>query len=246
VIHILQRGGGTIQRASYGALNRLSHLFLIFVILVLVSGCHYARSVSTTHKDDGKVVFKRIAVAPFQRISMDDSDFKTVRCPLCGQLISAEKLPQDSEKVVEDVFVEKLTNQKIFTLIPPDRVGGIYERVSAGFLKADPIEILKKVGNELDADGIVLCHVYRYRERKGYSYSAEKAASVAFEIHLIRVSDGEIVWKGIFDKTQTSLMENMFQISSFFKEGGRWLTAKELATEGIDEMLKEFPGLRKN
>jgi len=246
VIHSLQRGGGAIQRASYGALNRLSHLFLIFVILILVSGCHSARSISITQKEDGKAVFKRIAIVPFQRISTEDSDFKTVRCPLCGQLISAEKLPQGSEKDVEDVFVEKLTNQKIFVLIPPDRVGGIYDRVSAGFLKADPIEILKKVGNELEADGIVFCNVYRYRERKGYSYSVEKSASVAFEIHLIRVSDGVVVWKGIFDKTQISLMEDILQIVYFYKEQGRWLTAKELATEGIDEILKEFPGLRKD
>ncbi|MEN6321567.1 MAG: hypothetical protein ABFD82_22825 [Syntrophaceae bacterium] len=245
MIHSLQRGGGNIQKALYGALYRLRHLFLICVVLILVSGCQAARSISITQKEDGKAVFKRIAVVPFQRISTEDSDVKTVRCPLCGQLITAEKIPQGSEKIVEDIFIEKLTNQNIFTLIPPERVGGIYERVSAGYLKAAPIEILKKVGNELEADGIVVCHVYRFKERKGYSYSVEKSASVGFEIHLIRVSDGAVVWKGIFDKTQTSLMENILQIVYFYKERGRWLTAQELATEGIDEILKEFPGLKK-
>lgn len=245
MIHSLQRGGGTIQRASYGALLRFRHLFLIFVILIFVSGCQSARNISITQKEDGKAVFKRIAVVPFQQISTEDSDVKTVRCPLCGQLITAEKIPQGSEKIVEDIFIEKLTNQNIFTLIPPERVGGIYERVSAGYLKEAPIEILKKVGSELEADGIVFCHVYRFKERKGYSYSVEKSASVGFEIHLIRVSDGAVVWKGIFDKTQTSLMENILQIVYFYKERGRWLTAQELATEGIDEILKEFPGLKK-
>lgn len=245
MIHSFQRGGGTIQRASYGALYLLRHLFLIVVVLILVSGCQSARSISITKKGDGNAVFKRIAVVPFQRISTEDSDFKTVRCPLCGQLISAERFPQGSEKVVEDIFVEKLANQNVFTLIPPERVGGIYERVSAGFLKEAPIEILKKVGSELEADGIVLCHVYRFKERKGYSYSVEKSASVGFEIHLIRVSDGAVVWKGIFDKTQTSLMENILQVVYFYKERGRWLTAQELASEGIDEILKEFPGVRK-
>ncbi|MGZ3634670.1 MAG: hypothetical protein ACXWMO_02035, partial [Syntrophales bacterium] len=65
-----------------------------------------------------------------------------------------------------------------------------------------------------------------------------------FEIHLIRVSDGVIVWRGIFDKTQISLMENLLQIASFIKEGGKWVTAKELAAEGMDEVLKDFPGVR--
>jgi hypothetical protein len=103
-------------------------------------------------------------------------------------------------------------------------------------------EILKKVGNELETEGIIVGYVYRYRERMGYPYSAEKPASVAFEIHLVRVSDGVIVWKGIFDKTQKSLMENIFQIASFVKERGQWVTAKELATEGIDAILEKFPG----
>jgi hypothetical protein len=89
-------------------------------------------------------------------------------------------------------------------------------------------------------------YVYRYRERKGYSYSAEKPASVAFAIHLIRVNDGAIIWRGSFDKTQTSLMDYILQILSFYKNGGRCVTAKELTEEGMEEVLKKFPGLRKN
>lgn len=239
----LQKGGGNIRRASFRSVNRVRHLFLLCFIFILVSGCHYASGVSTTLKDDGKVVFKRLAVLPFQQVSPEDAAFKTVRCPVCGLVFSTEKFPQGSEKVVEDIFFERLKERKHLTLIPSDRVGGIYERVADGFFKADPIKILKQVGMELETDGIVLGYVYRYRERKGYSYSAEKPASVAFEIHLIRVSDGAIVWRGIFDKTQTSLMENILQISSFFKEGGKWVTAKELAEEGMEEVLKKFPGL---
>ncbi len=246
MISILQKGGGNIHKEASGIFNRFSHLILFCFILAVISGCHYAGGVSTTLKDDGKVIFKRIAVVPFQRISPEEADIKTVRCPVCGLILRTEKSPQGSEKIVEDIFFEGLTNKKVFTLIPPDRVGGIYERVTAGLFKADLLEILKKVGGELEADGIILGYVYRYRERKGNAYSVEKPASVAFEIHLIRVSDGAVVWKGIFDKTQTSLMEDMLQISSFLKERGRWVTAEELAAEGMDEVLKRFPGPRKN
>jgi hypothetical protein len=245
VIIILRKGGGKIQRESSCILNRFSHLVLLCFIIIIVSGCHYA-GVSTTLKDDGKVVFKRIAVVPFQRISPEDADVKAVRCPVCGLILRTEKSPQGSEKVVENIFFERLTEMKVFTLIPSDRVGGIYERVTEGLFKADLLDVLKKVGDELEADGIILGYVYRYRERKGYDYSVEKPASVAFEIHLIRVSDGAIIWKGIFDKTQTSLMEDMLQISSFLKERGRWITAEELAAEGMDEVLREFPRPRKN
>jgi hypothetical protein len=66
---------------------------------------------------------------------------------------------------------------------------------------------------------------------------------VAFDLHLVRVKDGTIVWRGSFDKTQSSLMENVFQFSSFFSGGGKWITAKELAEEGLAALLKTFPGI---
>jgi hypothetical protein len=76
----------------------------------------------------------------------------------------------------------------------------------------------------------------------GYDFSAERPASVAFEIHLLNVKDGSTIWRGVFDKTQKSLMEDVFQASSFFKGGGKWLTANQLAKQGIDEIFKTFPG----
>ncbi|HLE18774.1 MAG TPA: hypothetical protein VI728_10875 [Syntrophales bacterium] len=108
-----------------------------------------------------------------------------------------------------------------------------------GFLRAQDLFPTRRLLVAL----AVLCFLFRYRERKGYPYSVEKPASVAFDVHLIRVSDGIVAWRGAFDKTQSSLMENILQIASSFKTGGRWLTAKELTEEGVSEMLKTFPGI---
>lgn len=245
MISSLRRGGGNIHRDSFCILDRFAQFLLLFFILCVVCGCQRASGVSTTLKDDGKVVFKRIAVVPFQAIRQEDADIKTVRCPVCGLVFRTESYAKGSETVVESIFLDRLKDEKAFALIPPDRVGGVYEGVTAALFKADLLDVLKKVGTELEADGIILGYVYRFRERKGFSLSVEKPASVAFEIHLIRVGDGAIVWRGIFDKTQTSLMENLLQIASFLKEGGKWVTAKELAAEGMDEVLKDFPGVRR-
>jgi len=244
VISILRRGGGNIHRDSFSISDRFAQFLLLFFILCVVCGCQRASGVSTTLKDDGNVVFKRIAVVPFQSIRQEDAEITTARCPVCGLVFRTERYAKGSEAVVEGIFLDRLKDEKAFALIPPDRVGGVYEGVTGQLFKADILDVLKKVGAELEADGIILGYVYRFRERKGFSLSVEKPASVAFEIHLIRVSDGAIVWRGIFDKTQASLMENLLQIGSFLKEGGKWVTAKELSAEGMDEVLKDFPGVR--
>ena len=187
----------------------------------------------------------RVAVISFQPLIPLEKQGNTVICPLCGIGYSSGKILKGSEKIVEDVFVEKLHELKAVKLIPPDKVQGVYKRIASESLKEPLLNILKKVGHELGADVLVVGYVYRYIERDGYNYSAEHPASVFFEIHLIKTSDGSIIWRGLFDKTQKSLMEDVFQISSFFKGGGKWMTARQLTKQGMDEIFKTFPGLER-
>ena len=185
---------------------------------------------------------KRIAIVPFQRLMPDDSSSRAVRCPICGTIYPACVLPQNAEMIVQDVFVEKFSPYKQWTVTPMDRVAAVYRQVSFQDLKDTTVEELQKVGKELEADGVVIGYVSCFRERVGYALAAERPASVTFGVYLVRVSDGAMVWGKIFDKTQQSLMENLFQASTFFKRP-RWLTARELAEEGVEEILKSYPGM---
>lgn len=209
-----------------------------------VFGCASKTGVETDSSRRDTVILSRIAVIPFQRVIPEDTSVKIISCPLSGTIFRTCKSSEGAEKVVEKIFLRKLKDCRQFILIPTDRAGGVYRRISIDSLKVTPLAILRKVGKELDADGVVAGYVYRYRERKGYPYSAEKPASVAFGIYLIRVSDGTLVWRGVFDRTQRTLLENILQVSSFFKQGGRWITAEELSKVGIDEILKTFPDLQ--
>jgi hypothetical protein len=49
-----------------------------------------------------------------------------------------------------------------------------------------------------------------------------------------------VLWKARFDKTQISLSENLFDIQTFFKAKGRWMTAAEMAEIGLEEMVEPF------
>lgn len=233
-----------IKKRPLSIVAWVSCLFCFCISSLLISGCTPKAGVETDFSRKGEVTLSKIAVVPFQMVIPEDNSASTVRCPLSGTIFRTCESAEGAETVVGKIFFRKLKDCRRFALIPTDRVGGIYKRISAGSLKATPLEILRKVGKELGADGVVAGYVYRYSERKGYPYSAEKPASVAFGIYLVRVSDGTLVWRGIFDRTQRSLLENILRVSSFLRQGGRWITAERLSEVGVDEIFRAFPGLR--
>lgn len=184
----------------------------------------------------------RVAIIPFQSVLPKTDTSNTVICPLCGAVYFGGKIAQDGENIVQELFIEKLSDLKEIEIIQQEKVEGIYKRVNSESLKMPFLTIVKKTGAELDADFIAVGYVFRYVERIGYNYSAEKPASVAFEINFVNPKDGSIIWRGVFDKTQKSLMEDVLQIASFYKGGGKWLTARELTKQGMNQVFKTFSG----
>lgn len=184
----------------------------------------------------------RIAVIPFQAVLPEKESSNTVICPLCGVGYAGGKIAGGAQYVVQEIFINKMKTYKEVEIIPLDKVEGVYKRISTESLKMTLAEILKKTGAELDADVIAVGYVFRYVERIGYHYSAEKPASVAFEINFLKAADGSVLWRGVFDKTQKSLLEDLFEIASFYRGGGKWLNAYELTKQGMDQAFKTFSG----
>ena len=58
---------------------------------------------------------------------------------------------------------------------------------------------------------------------------------------MVDVKTGKRLWRGVFDKTQKSLTEDLRGAKDFAKMGGKWLSANELARFGIKQMFKTFP-----
>jgi hypothetical protein len=231
-----------IQKVSSLYSLRTGRISALLLILLVFWGCRYTDGLSVTLAPEGKVALKRLVILPFEDIIPKEEAATIVSCPLCGAVFHGDKNSMSEGAALEDIFLERLQEYKQFTVLPPESSEEVYRRLSATG-KAPLTDILKLTGGELGADGVLIGYVYRYRDRKGYSYSVEKPASVAFDVHLVRVADGLIVWRGVFDKTQSSLMENLFQLSSFYRYGIKWVTAHELAEEGVAEILKTFPGI---
>lgn len=101
-------------------------------------------------------------------------------------------------------------------------------------------ERLKRIGERVYADAVIMGRVQRYRERVGDEWGAKSPASVAFILDLVDVRRGDIVWTASFDETQKSLSESIFSIGAIGERGLRWLSADQLAQEGIKRAVGQL------
>ncbi len=106
-------------------------------------------------------------------------------------------------------------------------------------------ETALELARSYNADGVLAGCLYLFRQRRGKRYSVVEPAAVAFDVVLLDARNGRIAWKGVFIETQQALSENLLSLGDFVRRGGRWLTAEELARDGIEKVLKTFPGRRK-
>ena len=116
-----------------------------------------------------------------------------------------------------------------------------YRETPKDEFKDTPLALARRVGKALSANAMMVGTVWKYRDRVGGTRAVESPASVAFAVYLIDVETGEVVWNKDFAQTQRSLFENILRAQSFFDEGGKWLTADELAQNGVKGIFKTFP-----
>ncbi|NNL40929.1 MAG: hypothetical protein HKO79_00385, partial [Desulfobacterales bacterium] len=158
---------------------------------------------------------------------------ETVRCPVCGKVFITGVVSEDAMDKLTNHLVSNLKTQKNYKIMTLSTTGEEQTIADRNF-------IVEK-GRDINSDAVITGYVYRYIERIGTRYSVKSPASVAFGIHLVSVKNGRILWSGHFDETQYSLSENLFNLKAFIKRKGSWITADEMATSGLEEILKTFP-----
>ena len=105
-----------------------------------------------------------------------------------------------------------------------------------------PAIFAKTLGHKLQVDAVLLGWIFHYDERIGNAWGVEQPASVAFAAFLFDGRNGNILWHTGFDETQKALSEDAFQLFSFIRRGGKWITARQLASEGVGRVFVTFPG----
>jgi len=99
---------------------------------------------------------------------------------------------------------------------------------------------LRQIGEMVYADAVLIGRVQRYRERVGDEWGARSPASVAFVLDLLDVRRGDVIWSASFDETQKSLSENIFAFGDISARGVRWLSADQLAQDGVKKAVGQL------
>jgi len=124
-------------------------------------------------------------------------------CKYCGKLIKTGAIHSDAEKIVKEKLQKALTEN-----------GYGYKY---GAAKQPYINVL----------------IYRFQERRGGNFAAEKPAGIGLHMHLI---EGTVVGRTfVFDEDQKALSQDILSIGKFFRRGGQWITVEALAEEGINK-----------
>jgi hypothetical protein len=182
----------------------------------------------------------RLAILPFLVERISDPSRGAV-CPVCGDIYRRGNILYGSQNTLTRLLQEKMEEKGTFKVLPKETVEEAFLKSDKGQFELNPMRSSLRLGNALNADYIFVGFVFRYEERVGSALGVEKPASVAFDIHLFRIRDGKMVWKGKFDETQKSLSENLLEIGTFIKGKGTWVTAEEFSKIGMERMLKKFP-----
>jgi len=184
-----------------------------------------------------------MAIVPFFIERVDDPARGAI-CPVCKEIYRPGDILPGSRNTLTRLLQEKIEAIDTFNVLPREKVEEAFSQSERSQFELKPLRSSIQLGKTLNMDFIFIGFIFRFEERIGSHIGAEKPASVGFDVHLIRLRDEKIVWTGKFDETQKPLSENVLKIGSFFRRKASWLTAEELSSVGMDEMLKKFPGVK--
>ena len=213
-----------------------SHYLLVIglcsLLAIAINGCIARPGTTPGQPVLSELAKGSIAVMPFligkHDSRIDTAASATLDCPLCQLIFDTRDIKDGADKTLTGHIHEALLSRFEERLIPLAKGVETFARLTKDTASDTPRSLAIKLGRELKAEHILAGTVWRFRERTGTARASTSPASVAFMVYLVKVSNGRMLWKAAFDKTQRSLSENIFDARAFLKHGVRWLSAEEL------------------
>ncbi len=216
-------------------MKRLFPLLILCVFaLTTFSGCVSKSEIIKLPRPSGK-----IAVAGFTN-------------PVFNWELLAGYLPQEGRPIKKDIL-QKLDDKMVQVLSKHGVTAFARPAITRLCQLIDVFENLVgrreaafaywvKVGKCMSADYILVPQILFWQDLRGMQKADFniQPASVIIDLYLIDVNNRRIVRRFHFDETQQTLMENVLEADTFFKRGGKWVTAMDLSDEALETGLMEL------
>jgi hypothetical protein len=175
---------------------------------------------------------RRIAVIP----PVPRSAAAPAKSPLPGEPSEKKAEQQDPDEVLFRLLYSAMIAMPTWQIVSESEVRDTANSVPP----TDGITRLRRIGEQVYADAVLTGRMLRYRERVGGDIGVKSPASVAFILDLVDVQRGDVVWSARFDETQKGLSENIFALGDIRERGIRWLTAEQLAQDGVRKLVNQL------
>ncbi len=142
--------------------------------------------------------------------------------------VPKEESSRRGVQVMNEILSEQLGGKDKIRFVGIDQLASL--ELSGG---EDTLEIARLVGGNINCNTVLESTVKRFSQRVGGRYSVESPASVNFEMRLISIETGSVLWSAKFDEVQKSVMENLLEWNTASTRGFVWVTAEELMREGV-------------
>lgn len=210
--------------------TRLLGFFVgVLAVSLFLEGC--APKQPAMFQDQDKV----LAVAPFEQPKQNWE-------LLAGYPSGQEALAGDILQELDLLLMQNLQERGREQFLGPEKVLECKGQITREYerSKLSGLQFWNKVGNCLKADFFLIPHLFQWRERQGKEWGVQAPARVHFDLCLLDIRQQELVDRYKFDQEQQALSQNLLQLRRFFQRGGKWITATQLADEGIEQALQEL------
>ncbi len=215
--------------------SRLRMLLLPALCLLLIAAACSRRPTSTA--DVPRVISQSytISVAPFTQ-PINASQLITGHIPENQGKIAGEQLPSLDREFQGVLNADSKRQFKFINTI--DLPKDLTRFHSSEQPQALPLWIAygKKQGAQL----MLVPQVLDWHERQGSTAGVTEPAHVRVEFFLINIANGYVMSRSVFEEKQEGLASNLLNVGTFFKRHGTWVTAEELAVDGMHKAVKDM------
>jgi len=195
-------------------------LLCALVALVVISGC-VPQSVppaeETLPKSVGSIVVLPVEFAADSAVSPQ-----------------AKQQLQDGVETLSQAVSEVLAVSPKVRMLNEDEV----EALTSGYQHSSSAQA-QAIGRGLHAEAVMLWEVQRFHQRLGTEYAVQSPASLAFTYRLLHLESGQTLCAGSFDETQQAATENLLSFKTLANRGFKWITASDLAREGVGKKMAD-------